>query len=40
MKTLLEEAPLALFESPAAVSPKDYSARMVQSGSVSLTVET
>ncbi|WP_413706657.1 SDR family oxidoreductase [Ralstonia sp. Ralssp110] len=40
MKTLLEEAPLALFESTAAVSTKDYSARTVQSGSVALAVKT
>ncbi|MDF6666685.1 hypothetical protein NLQ22_25315, partial [Escherichia coli] len=40
MKTLLEEAPLALFESTAAVSPNDYSERTVQSARVSLAVKT
>ena len=40
MKTLLEEAPLALFEPAAAFPPKEHSERTVQSGDVALAVKT
>lgn len=40
MKTLLEEAPLALFEPAAAFPTKEYAQRTVQSGSVSLAAKT
>ena len=40
MKTLLEEAPLALFEPAATVPTIEHAERTVQSGSVSLAVKT
>ena len=40
MKTLLEEAPLALFEPAAGFPRKEHSERTVQSGNVTLAVKT
>jgi len=40
MKTLLEEAPLALFEPAVACPPKEHLERTVQSGDVTLAVKT